>query len=462
MGNLRPIGSEKLQGMDKIRRIIEISRYKENTPNSINETKSTEYSIELADGNTYQIIKEKAGYIIKKAINESENEYIAPMKNRQYYPSYSQAFKRMNLVAKEINTLFENEGGTSLFNENKKYYLKRKPTNEDSYGTDDIELDEQPTPGSVAPAPVAAPAPAPVAAPAPSPAPAPEVSDEPEEDMPNFDEMGSDEDEDDDEPITMKVIQKLTGKLAQKIRTFNNSEEEDMSGDDVKYVINSVLSSLDLASLNDDDIDEIIDRLEGTDDEEGMGNEPEMDDDLEMGGDPEMGSDELPATPVDGGEMKEVMSLEDALNEKIPSAFTGNMKKELNMGDNRFNYDDEEEDEYPKHGAKVKQRSYPHLSHGTFGESKIDKIISKYFGDDSKKPLLENENKMKTLREMKEFDKSEVIRLSETIRQERSSLKYMEKNPNSTLIGVTNKKNLVFNDGNGLTETRITPNGQVL
>ena len=89
MGNLRPIGSEKLQGMDKIRRIIEISRYNENTPNPVNESKSTEYSIDLADGNRYQIVKERAGYIIKKTINESENDYIAPMQNRQYYPSYS-------------------------------------------------------------------------------------------------------------------------------------------------------------------------------------------------------------------------------------------------------------------------------------------------------------------------------------------------------------------------------------
>jgi hypothetical protein len=141
MGNLRPIGSEKLEGMDKIKRIIEISRYKENVPNSINESKSTEYSINLADGHKYQIVKEKSGYIIKKSINESENEYIAPMKNRQYYASYSQAFKRMNLIAKELNTLFENENGTSLFNEDKKYILKRRPTNEESYGTDDIELD---------------------------------------------------------------------------------------------------------------------------------------------------------------------------------------------------------------------------------------------------------------------------------------------------------------------------------
>jgi hypothetical protein len=117
MGNLRPIGSEKLQGMDKIRRIIEISRYNENTPNPVNESKSTEYSIDLADGNTYQIVKERAGYIIKKTINESENDYISPMQNRQYFSSYSQAFKRMNLMAKEMNTLFENEEGTSLFNE---------------------------------------------------------------------------------------------------------------------------------------------------------------------------------------------------------------------------------------------------------------------------------------------------------------------------------------------------------
>ena len=450
MGNLRPIGSEKLQGMDKIRRIIEISRYNENTPNPVNESKTTEYSIDLADGNRYQIVKERAGYIIKKTINESENDYIAPMQNRQYYPSYSQAFKRINLMAKEFNTLFENEGGTSLFNESKKYILKRKPTNEEM--TNDIELDEQ------APA-VPAPAPAPVPAPAPAPAPAPEALPEPapEEEEPNFDEMGSDE-EDDDEPVTMKVIQKLTGKLAQKIRNFNNSEEEDMIGDDVKYVINSVLSALDLSTLNDDDIDEIMNRLEGSEEDQGMGEEPEMgDEEPSMGDESEMGGEEL-SLPSDGGEMKEVMSLEDALNEKIPSAFASNMKKELNMGYDLMG-DDDFEEEYPRHGSKLKQRSYPHLSHGTFGESKIDKIISKYFNINEEDEI-RKENRKKTLREMNEFDKSEIKRLSETIKQERMALKFMENNPKSSLVGVTNKKNLIFKDG--ITETKITPNGQIL
>ncbi len=45
MAGLRPIGSEKLEGMDKIRRIMEIARYNENIPQSVNETKSSEYRI---------------------------------------------------------------------------------------------------------------------------------------------------------------------------------------------------------------------------------------------------------------------------------------------------------------------------------------------------------------------------------------------------------------------------------
>ena len=35
MGGLKPIGSEKLEGMDKIKRIMEIARYNENIPHSV-------------------------------------------------------------------------------------------------------------------------------------------------------------------------------------------------------------------------------------------------------------------------------------------------------------------------------------------------------------------------------------------------------------------------------------------
>lgn len=134
MGGLRPIGSEKLQGMDKIHRIMEIARYNENKPNPINETKSNAYSLKLADGNVYNIIKERQGYIIKESINGVDH-YIEEIKERKYYNSYSQALKRLNLMAKEKNTIYGNKKGTSLFEqedkdldsaedgEKKKYYL---------------------------------------------------------------------------------------------------------------------------------------------------------------------------------------------------------------------------------------------------------------------------------------------------------------------------------------------------
>ena len=124
MGKLKPIGSEKLEGLEKIQRIMEIARYKENIPNSINEVNSNHYNIKLVDGNTYHIEKEKNGYVIKRTVNEGQLDYIEPMKNRKYYQSYSQALKRLNLITKEVNTLLGNEEGVSLFSEQKKFVLK--------------------------------------------------------------------------------------------------------------------------------------------------------------------------------------------------------------------------------------------------------------------------------------------------------------------------------------------------
>ena len=104
MGNLKPVGSEKLEGMDKITRIMQIAKYNEHIPQPINEDSSREYKITLADGYNYEIVKEKNGYVIKKGINESV-DYVEPMKNRKHYSSYSAAFKRLNLIAKEVNSL---------------------------------------------------------------------------------------------------------------------------------------------------------------------------------------------------------------------------------------------------------------------------------------------------------------------------------------------------------------------
>jgi hypothetical protein len=296
MAGFRPIGSEKLQGMDKIRRIMEIARYNENIPQNVNETQSSEYKIGLADGNTYEIVKERQGYIVKKTLNESETEYIEPMKQRKYYSSYSQALKRLNLMTKEINTLFENEEGTPLLGEQKKKFIlkSKKPKTEEPAA-------------AATPEPAPAPEPAPEPVPAPEPAPMPDMGETPapdmggspmeeppmpemggapieeppmpdmggEEEMPPMPEMGSEEEVDIDvekKPKEKKVsdlkrIQILTGKLAQKIRSYE--EEKELDPKDIKYIINSILSAIDVDVLDEDDIEQIINKLEGVEDGEG-------------------------------------------------------------------------------------------------------------------------------------------------------------------------------------------------
>ena len=417
MADLKPIGSEKLQGQDKIRRIMEIARFNETAPSNINETARTEYNRTLADGNNYEIVKERQGYIIKKTISESETEYIEPMKNRKYYSSYSQALKRLNLVAGELNRLNENEEGTSLFGEQKKFTLKT-------------------------PKPAAPPAPAAEAPMAPPSVPSPELPPSPvdagldmggadmgaEEDMgvemgaeemgPEGDvevdaEMDIDSPDSDEEKVTFKTIQKLTGKLTQKIRTLDN--EEGMTSEDIKYVINMVISSLDLKSLSEEDKEDIIEKFD--------------EDSEDLGGD-----------DMDGEDFTDDTEVED-----IQADMDVPVESEM--------YEDEVEQDYGN-GAIL-----DHI----FGESKVDKVISKYF-EVSKKEILESreKNAKKKIKQISEARKQmgAVVKLTETIEQELASKKFLEENTSAKIVGLTNKKNLVFeNKGK---QVRITPEGLVL
>jgi len=107
MGDLKPLGSEKLQGMDKIRRIIELSNYK--MPQNIQESKNSntdknsEYSVKLPNGFYYGIVKETRGYIIKNSIDSENWSYMNEITERKYYDSYSTALKRLNIIVSEIN-----------------------------------------------------------------------------------------------------------------------------------------------------------------------------------------------------------------------------------------------------------------------------------------------------------------------------------------------------------------------
>ena len=117
MADLKPLGSEKLQGMDKIRRIMEIARYNESPKQDNNDLSTTNYTITLSDGKTYGIVKEKLGYIIKSGLNESTLDYTESMKHRKHYRSYSEAMKRLNIMSSEINRVTGYEYGIPLIGE---------------------------------------------------------------------------------------------------------------------------------------------------------------------------------------------------------------------------------------------------------------------------------------------------------------------------------------------------------
>ena len=71
------------------------------------------------------------------------------------------------------------------------------------------------------------------------------------------------DDEGDDEEDSTKKIQKLTGKIGQALREL---DEPDLELE--KYVINSIISALNLDEFSDEDIEDIISKLEGEEEED--------------------------------------------------------------------------------------------------------------------------------------------------------------------------------------------------
>lgn len=486
MGGIKPIGSEKLEGMDKIRRIMEIARYNENIPQTVNETRSTEYSISLADGNTYKIEKERQGYIIKVAINESDSDYIEPMKSRKYFSSYSQALKRLNLMTKEINVLYENEEGTSLIGEQKKKFIlktKKKTGNEPAA--------ETPPPPPAEPAPATPPPPAPdMGAPAPDmgapegalppppadmgapegdlpppPAdmgePSPDMG-APEDDMEEPEpepEMGMEDEEETDIEVEkkpkekkvsdLKRIQILVGKLAQKIRTYE--EDKELSPKEIKYIINSILSAIDVDVLDEDDIEQIINKLEGTEEEDENEDEDVSFDETEVD------SEVVPEPPSEPEMAESYDSYGDAFADYFGGAFAGQGSKALK------NEEEEGGEEYHKERRRNFRRQYSptdHLEHGTFNESSVDKVLSRYFiinEEEDKKYKLRQERKTN---QTYKLNKENIIRLSESTEQLDTALDYIRENPRVKLLGLSNKGNLIFKEG--INEVKVTKFGRLL
>jgi hypothetical protein len=395
MADLRPLGSEKLQGMDKINRILEISRYNE-TSQRVNENKA-DYTIQLADGDYYSIVNEKNGYIVKRGINESEFDYIEPMKNRKYHKSYSQAMKKLNLLAGELNRIHEHTENINLIGEEKKFVLKTPEASMSDMGGDTLP---------------------------PAPEPAPESGEDLGLDMDldletpegGEEELDLDMDlgdevpaEDGDEDTSFKSIQKLTGKLGQKLRTLDS--QEGLTSENIKYVLNSVISAVDLEKLDEEDKDDILSNFEEEIDYD------DMEGDLDLGGEEEMDLD-------------------------------------LDLGDEGEPVADEELGE--GYGVEM-------VVDEIFSESKVDKVISKYFViSEEEKKETDNKNVMRFITEKvhKVKVKNEIKEMSETFEQELTSEFLMKENKNTKFLGKTNKNNLVFEiDGKQL---KVSPNGELL
>jgi len=248
MAELKPLGSEKLQGDEKLKRILELTYFNENNKKS--NANKAELVKESTNGGVYGIVKEKDGYYVKRGLNESSLDYIGGMfmKNKNRFSSYAEAAKRLNLLQ-----------GQEELNEATKYVLKQNK------------------PQDAAPAPVAEPAPAPEA-------PAPSMDAAPSGDMGSLDnppaeepaspspDMGgessgdeTDENGESKRSDYMTEVQKYAGKLGQELRDLHDK----MESDDIKYVLNMIISAVDLDKLDDDDIEEIGKKFEREEPEAG-------------------------------------------------------------------------------------------------------------------------------------------------------------------------------------------------
>jgi hypothetical protein len=270
MADLKPLGSEKLQGDDKLKRILELTYYGNKSNNS---SAKAEYVSESVNG-VYGIVKEKDGYYVKKGLNEGSLDYIGGlfMKNKNKFSSYAEALKRLDLL-----------NGQEQLQEATKYVLKQNKTAEPAMPAEE---------------------------PAPMPTDVPSEPSADETPVTSMDDMGSDDsamepemgDENTPKPSDyMTEVQKFAGKLGQELR----DQKEKMESDDIKYVLNMIISAVDLDKLDDEDIEDIAKKFDR--DEEDFGGEEVPSEE------PEMPAEE-PEADEDLGEMSMMDKLESFVN----------------------------------------------------------------------------------------------------------------------------------------------------
>jgi hypothetical protein len=221
--------------------------------------------------------------------------------------------------------------------------------------------------------------------------------------------------------------------------------------------------AIDVDVLSEKDIEQIISKLDKSEDEGDEDVDVDVDvEDEEMS--PEDSSTEEIEAPE--GEMAEGFgNLGDAFNNYMGAAYANTaMRKmqgqEIDEEEDYGDYDDD--DEYHRERRKGRKHlvNPGHFSHGTYNESSVDKVLSKYFTISESE---EKENQVKQQeRTQKQYKdtKSQVIRLSESVEQIEAATEYIKEYPRAKLFGISNKGNLIFKQG--ISEVKITKFGDIL
>ena len=283
MAELKPLGSEKLNGNDKLKRILELTYFNNNKNNSRSSSKP-ELVKESKNGGVYGVVKEKDGYYVKRGLNESSLDYIGGMfmKNKNKFSSYAEAFKRLELLQ-----------GQEELQEATKYVLKQNKPQQEA-PMPEAPMDLPPAPAADASGDV------------PPPSPEGEVPMDAPTDAPPA-EGGEDEDAG-KRSSYMAEAQKYAGKLGQELRDLHDR----MESDDIKYILNMIISAVDLDKLSDEDIEDIAKKFEREEEEGGMGSEeptgeepaPSAEPELDMNEYDSMSAlDEFVNTPMDTDEV---------------------------------------------------------------------------------------------------------------------------------------------------------------
>jgi L-arabinose isomerase len=113
--------------------------------------------------------------------------------------------------------------------------------------------------------------------------------------------------------------------------------------------------------------------------------------------------------------------------------------------------------------VEIEEPTESYSFENAMSESKIDKVLSKYFevsDSEVKQSKLMYESRKNEVKTNAKKSVTQIERLSETIEQELSAKKFLEENNFYNFIGKTNKNNLVFEYKNK--QVRISEEGLLL